>query len=153
MFDFELIRRHRFTRNADQDFVARLLTCTPVDRSWEAGHPILSAGDVADRLHLIVEGDVAIGLQAPGGPPAILQTIGPGDVLGWSWLLPPYRWTFDATAVTRVRAVTLDAARLRAAMADDPVFGHALLSRLLEAITDRLQATRLQLLDVYGPRR
>jgi len=153
VFDHDLIQSHRFTRNAAPEFVTWLLACSPVDRTWEAGHAILSAGDVADRLHLIVDGDVAIGLQAPGAPPATLQTIGAGDVLGWSWLLPPYRWAFDATAVTNMRALTFDAPRLRAAMADDPAFGHALLSRLLEAITDRLQATRLQLLDLYGPRR
>lgn len=153
MSNEEVLRSHRFTKGAEPEFVTHLITCGPVERTWEAGRPILAAGDTADRLHLIVEGDVAIGLQAPGGPPAVLQTLGPGDVLGWSWLMPPYRWAFDATAVTAVRAITLDATRLRAAMAEDPVFGHALLARLLIAIADRLQATRLQLLDLYGPRR
>ena len=149
----DILRSHPFCKGADSDFIMHLVACGPVERSWDAGRSILSSGEPADRLHLIVEGNVAIGLQAPGGPPAVIQTLGPGDVLGWSWLIPPYRWAFDGTAVTPVRAITLDAARLRAAMADDPVFGHALLSRLLVAITDRLQATRLQLLDLYGPRR
>jgi CRP/FNR family cyclic AMP-dependent transcriptional regulator len=153
MSSHELLRSHEFCKGADSDFIMHLVACGPVERTWEAGRPILRSGETADRLHLLIEGDVSIGFHAPGGPPAVIQTLGPGDVLGWSWLIPPYRWAFDATAVTAVRALTIDATRLRAAMAEDPVFGHALLSRLLVSITDRLQATRLQLLDVYGPRR
>ena len=149
----DLLRSHQFCKGADPDFVMHLVACGPVERSWEAGRSILTLEEVADRLHLIVDGDVSIGLHAPGGPPAVVQTLGSGDVLGLSWLIPPYRWAFDASAVTSARAITIDAAKLRAAMADDPVFGYAVLSRLLIAMADRLQATRFQLLDLYGPRR
>lgn len=149
----DVLRSHRFCKGVDDDFLMHLAACGPVERAWDAGRAILTSGGPADRLYLVVDGDLSIGLHAPGGPPAVIQTLGAGDVLGWSWLIPPYRWAFDATAVTRVRAVAIDAGRLRSAMVEDASFGYALLSRLLVAVADRLQATRLQLLDVYGPRR
>ncbi|OFW67715.1 MAG: hypothetical protein A2Z12_01675 [Actinobacteria bacterium RBG_16_68_21] len=149
----DVLRSHLFCKGADSDFIMHLAACGPVERTWEVGRSILGLGDPADRLYLIVEGDVSIELHAPGGPPTVIQTLGGGDVLGWSWIIPPYRWAFDANALTPVRALSIDAARLRTAMTDDPSFGYAMLSRLLVAIADRLQATRLQLLDLYGPRR
>src|SRR3990172_7400119 len=140
----DVLRSHQFCKDADTDFVMHLVSCGPVERSWEAGRTILTSGETADRLHLIVDGDVSIGLHTPGGPPAVVQTLGAGDALGLSWLIPPYRWAFDASAVTPTRAITIDAAKPRAAMGEDPAFGYAVLSRLLIAMADRLQATRLQ---------
>lgn len=147
------LRSHRCARDLESSNLAIMENCSLGEVSWKKGDWILTTGDLATRCYLLVSGEVQIETTSPGRHPTLLQTIQGGDVLGWSWLIPPYRWAFDATAVTRVRAVAIDAGRLRSAMVEDASFGYALLSRLLVAVADRLQATRLQLLDVYGPRR
>ncbi len=80
----------------------------------------------------------------------MIETLGPGDVVGWSWLFPPYRWQFDAVALERVAAVALDGACLRAKCDDDTRLGFELTRRFAGVLIDRLQATRLRLLDLYG---
>jgi CRP/FNR family transcriptional regulator, cyclic AMP receptor protein len=80
----------------------------------------------------------------------IIQTVGSGDVLGWSWLIPPYRWRFDARTVERTRAIALNGQCLRTKCDDSPRLGYELLKRVTSVFAERLLATRLQLLDVYG---
>jgi CRP/FNR family transcriptional regulator, cyclic AMP receptor protein len=80
----------------------------------------------------------------------ILETIDDGDLLGWSWLVPPYRVAFDARAVDTVHTVSFDALCLRGKCDEDAVLGYELMRRFLPVIADRLQATRLRLIDIYG---
>jgi CRP-like cAMP-binding protein len=101
---------------------------------------------------LLLSGEVQVETTPPGRTPTLLQTIQGGDVLGWSWMIPPHRWAFDARAATEVTAIALDAAKLRDAAEADPRFGYALMKRMFTLVVDRLQATRLQLMDLYGPR-
>jgi hypothetical protein len=79
-----------------------------------------------------------------------VQTLGAGDVAGFSWLIKPHHWSFDGQAIDRVRAIRLDGACLRAKCAADPRLGYDLMGRFAALASARLQATRLQLLDVYG---
>lgn len=148
----ESLRSHRCARSLDAASLNTLETCSLGEESWKQGDLLLTTGDLAHRCFLIVAGDVAVETTPPGGTRVTLQTLHGGDVLGWSWLIPPYRWSFDARAITDVRAVVLDAAKLREAAEADPRFGYALLMRMFVLVTDRLQATRLQLMDLYGPR-
>jgi len=78
-----------------------------------------------------------------------VHTLGEGDVLGWSWLIPPYRWHFDALAVEPVRAFALDGKCLRAKCEDDHDLGYALMKQVAQITTHRLHATRLHMLDIY----
>jgi hypothetical protein len=87
---------------------------------------------------------------APGRGPIIIQTLGEGEVLGWSWLIAPYRWRFDGRAVELTRAIALDGECLRGKCEEDHNFGYKLMKRFAHVMEQRLQATRLQLLDVYG---
>jgi hypothetical protein len=87
---------------------------------------------------------------APGRGALTIETIDDGEVIGWSWLFPPHRWHFDARALDLVRGVVFDAACLRGKIDTDKVFGYELLNRFSPLMLERLQATRLQLLDVYG---
>jgi hypothetical protein len=87
---------------------------------------------------------------APGRGALTIETIDDGEVIGWSWLFPPHRWHFDARALDLVRGVVFDAACLRGKLDTDKVFGYELLNRYSPLMLERLQATRLQLLDVYG---
>lgn len=148
----DALRTHRCARSLDAASLNVLETCSLGERSWKQGELLLTTGEMAEQCFLITGGDVAVETTPPGGSRMTLQTLHGGDVLGWSWLIPPFRWAFDARAVTDVRAVVLDAARLRAAAESDPRFGYALLMRMFVLVTDRLQATRLQLMDLYGPR-
>jgi CRP/FNR family transcriptional regulator, cyclic AMP receptor protein len=81
-----------------------------------------------------------------------IQTLGVGEVLGWSWLFPPYRWLFDARTIELTRAIALDGKCLRAKCDEDHHLGYEMVKRFAQVIIERLQASRLQLLDVYGVR-
>ena len=107
-------------------------------------------GGAALEFFLIRQGRVALEVARPGLGPITLQTLGPGDVLGWSWLVSPYTWHFDARALDEVATVALDAPALRAVMDRDTALGYALARRFLAVTTERLQAARIQLMDVYA---
>jgi CRP/FNR family transcriptional regulator, cyclic AMP receptor protein len=146
------LRNHLCARDLDSASLAALESCAVGEVSWKKGDWVLSTGDVATRCYLLFSGEVQIETTSPGRPPTQLQTIHGGDVLGWSWLIPPYRWAFDARATTDTTAIALDAEKLRAAADADPKFGYVLVKKMFFLVADRLQATRLQLMDLYGPR-
>ena len=99
---------------------------------------------------MIRTGRVALEIGAPGRENLRIQTVGPGEILGWSWLISPYRWHFGGIAVLETRAIALDGECLRNKCEKDPVFGYEMLKRLSQVMERRLEATRLQLLDLYG---
>jgi CRP/FNR family transcriptional regulator, cyclic AMP receptor protein len=114
------------------------------------GSRLFDEGDEADRFWLIQTGKVALDLHAPGRDWVVIETLGDGEVLGWSWLFPPYRWHFGARAVAFTQAVEFDGRAVRAVCDADPVLGYALSRRFLGVMLDRLQATRIRLLDLYA---
>lgn len=117
--------------------------------SFEAGRRVFCEGQPAHGCWLIRAGHVVLDAHVPGPGAVVMQTLGPGDVLGWSWLVPPYRWHFGATAIEPVAAIELDTVQLRALAEQDPRFGHRLTLALFEALLERLQATRARLVDLY----
>jgi len=117
---------------------------------FDARTMIFRDGEPADTFYALRSGKVALEINVPQRGPLVIDTLGPGDVLGWSWLFPPYRWHFDARAVESTSAVALDGKCLRDKCSDDPVLGYRLMRSFTQVVIDRLQATRLQLLDVYG---
>ena len=120
---------------------------------FEAASFILREGDSADEFYLIREGRVALEIHAPGKHEIVFQTVGPGEIIGVSWLVPPYRWSYDARAIEPVRAISLDARCLRGKCDADHDLGYEMMTRFVPILVQRLQATRLQLLDVYGSHR
>ncbi|MCS7007770.1 MAG: cyclic nucleotide-binding domain-containing protein [Thermoleophilia bacterium] len=114
------------------------------------GELLASEGDPADTFYLVRRGRVALELHQPDRGGLVIDTADPGDVVGWSWLVPPYRWHFDARAAEPVAAVAFDGACLRRRCEDDPFLGYELMKRFAQVIVDRLQHTRFRLLDVYG---
>jgi CRP/FNR family transcriptional regulator, cyclic AMP receptor protein len=117
---------------------------------FPAGAQLFREGTQADRFFLIREGAVALEVDAPGRGILVIETLHEGEVVGWSWLFEPYRWQFDARAVEPTRAVGFDGACLRGKCDADHELGYQLMRRFAASMTERLQATRLQLLDVYG---
>jgi len=118
---------------------------------FDAGQFIFHEGDPANRFYLILEGDISV--EAPIDEDGFqkdsvkIQTVGAGDVLGWSWLFPPYYWHFDARALTPVKAIFLYGTALRERCESDHDLGYELLKRLSEIVIRRLQVTRRQLLS------
>lgn len=115
-----------------------------------AGSLLLREGDPADTFYLIRTGTVALEIHAPGRPPVIIQTLHEHEVVGWSWLFEPFRWRMDARAVTECGLVVFDAACLRGKCERDHELGYELMRRFAAIVGERLQETRLQLIDVYG---
>jgi CRP-like cAMP-binding protein len=116
----------------------------------QAGEELFREGEPADRFYILRRGAIALETHAPGGPPLVVETLHEGDVVGWSWLVPPFSWHFDGRAVEDVRAIGFDAACLRGKADADPALGYELLQRFAQLTVRRLQAARLRLLDVYG---
>jgi CRP/FNR family transcriptional regulator, cyclic AMP receptor protein len=116
----------------------------------ESGAFLLREGNPADRFFLIRRGAVAIEVHAPGRGALTIETLHAGDAVGLSWLFEPYRWQFDARAVEPSELIGFDAVCLRGKLEADHDLGYELMRRFTANLIDRLQATRLQLLDVYG---
>lgn len=127
----------------------RVLARAGRDVSFVDGQRVIAEGDVADRCWLIRRGRVLLDAHVPGQGDVVVQTLGPGHLLGWSWLVPPYQWRFGARAVDTVEAIEFDARALTEFATADAEFGRALAFMLFEALLDRLQATRARLLDLY----
>ncbi len=131
---------------AHRAMVARMA----MEVAFPPGATLFAEGAPAIGCWLIKSGQVALGTEVPGRGQVVVQTLGPGDILGWSWFVPPYSWQFTASAVTAVTAVELDTVQLRALAEADPAMGYPLSHALCEVIVARLQSTRSRLLDLYG---
>ena len=114
--------------------------------SYPAGHRLFADGNYADKFWLIESGQVALDLLMPGEGPVVVDNIGIGGIVGWSWLLPPYQWAFGGVCVTEVRAYQFDAKAVRELCAADPALSAELTARLFEVVARRLQDTRTRLI-------
>ncbi|WP_018867911.1 MULTISPECIES: cyclic nucleotide-binding domain-containing protein [unclassified Thioalkalivibrio] len=127
----------------------RLLAACAAERSYAAGAILMRDHEPTETFWLIREGQVALeGRLREGNVP--FMTLGPGDILGWSWLLPPYRASYDARATTDLHTLRFDAGVLRERMEADPALGYTLMKHFAALIVQRLQAARLQALDIYS---
>lgn len=145
----DLLGEHPFFTGLADEHLALVAGCGTNVR-FEADQVILTAEEPADLFYVLRRGKAAIEIDTPRKGPLVIETVGAGDILGVSWLLPPYRWAFDARAVEETSAVALDAACLRGKCDDDPVLGYELYKRFAGLIRDRLTATRIRVLDLYG---
>lgn len=146
-----ILAQHPFLKELEPRHLKILVGCASNVR-FNAGQILFHEGEEANQFYMIRQGKVAIEILAPELGPITVQTVGEGDVLGWSWLIPPYRWRFDARAVELTRAIALDGKCLRQKSEEDHDLGYELLKRFSGIIVERLEVTRLQLLDVYKAR-
>jgi CRP/FNR family transcriptional regulator, cyclic AMP receptor protein len=140
---------HPFLHGMSADQLG-ILAETARDVSFPARHRLFEDGGNATRFWLIQSGHVALDLHVPGEGPAVIETIGMGELLGWSWLFPPYTWAFGAVAVTAVEAFEFDAAAVRKRCAAAPGLGYELNQRITRVLAKRLQATRVRLIARSG---
>ncbi len=145
----EILRQHPFLADLSDQHMQTLIGCASNVR-FEDGEKLITEGQTADKFYLLRSGRVALEVDLDERGSMRIQSVGPGDVLGWSWLISPYRWHFTGVAVADVRAVALDGKCLRTKCETDHDFGYEMLKRLSQVMERRLEATRLQLLDVYG---
>ncbi len=147
----EYLPQHPFFRGLDDSVVALVAGCGR-NVHFHAGHHLFHEGEAADTFYVVRRGRVSLEVQGPAGPAVVVDTAHADDVIGWSWLVPPYRWTFDARATEETSAIAFDGACLRAKAAVDPVLGYALLQRVVTVMSARVQSARVRLLDLYGAR-
>jgi CRP-like cAMP-binding protein len=142
------LRDHPFLAELTDEHVHVLVGCARNVR-FAPGEFLLREGDDESTFYLLREGTVALESHLPGRPAATLETLGPGDALGVSWMFEGTRSHVDARAREPVVSFALDGACLRTKVARDDKLGHALARRLLEVTYRRLERLRLQNLDVY----
>jgi len=145
----EILQEQPFFAGAPAEQVRLVAGCSR-NMMFQAGDYLFHDGGAADQFFLIRHGKVALEVDVPGRPPIVLETLGVGDLVGASWLIPPYRWVFDARAMELTRTIVVDAACLRRKCEADHDFGYDMMKRVLPGLVKRLHATRLQVLDVYG---
>lgn len=138
-----------FFRGLGEEHLALLAGCAR-DVAFDEGDTLFRKGSPAESFYVLRRGSVVLELFAAAGGHVAIETLDAGEVVGWSWLFPPYRWHFDGVAITPVQAVAFDAAAVRRACEADPVLGYDLMGRFAQVLIERLQWTRLRLLDVYG---
>lgn len=145
-----IIDEHPFFQGIDGKLRALLVGCAANER-FDAGEYLLREGGEARKFFLIRAGTVAVQVEAPVRKAVVLETLSDGDILGWSWMVPPHRATFAARAQTPVRVLSFDSCCLLKKMEDEPALGYEVLRRFVPIMAHRLSAARLQMLDLYGP--
>ena len=132
------------------DRLLQLVAGCGVNAHVPAGAHLFREGAPAEQFFLIRNGTVALEVVTPGRGAVVIETLHPGDIVGWSWLFAPYRWQFDGRAVAPTRMIAFDGLCLRGKCDADHELGYQLMRRFAAVAVERLQATRLQLLDVYA---
>lgn len=148
----DVLRKHPFISDLEDEYLQTLLSCAS-NVTYSDGDYLFREGEEATKFFLIRTGKVALELHASERGTIRIETIGPGEVLGWSWLISPFRWHFDAIAVEDIRAFALDGKCLRTKCESDHDFGYEMYKRFSKILEHRIKITRLQLLDVYGLKR
>lgn len=140
---------HPFLAAFDPERVKQLLDHAQIVH-FEPDEIIFREGAPANQFFLIESGSVAV--ESRTGPHSVIQisTVTAGEVLGWSWLYPPFAWHFQARAIEPTRAIACDGARLLVLCEEDPAFGYDLMKQITQVLIHRLQATRKQLIGIQG---
>ncbi len=145
----DILAGHPFTQGLSPAQLERLRTVSS-ERIFGTGDFLCREGRSAGEFFLLREGRVALEVHVVRRAGLRIETIHPGDVLGWSWVVPPYRWRLDARALEPVRALAIDAAALRRICESDHELGYEILKRLTQVIGHRLQRTRARLIEGHG---
>jgi CRP/FNR family transcriptional regulator, cyclic AMP receptor protein len=144
-----IVKEHPFFAGIPNAFSELVSGCAK-NVQFAAGHYLFHEAEPADWFYLLRHGRVALQVTAPGRGAVTFQTMAEGEIVGLSWLIPPYRWTYDAKAIELTRAIAMDAKCLRQKCEADHDLGYEMMKRFMPVLIQRLQATRLQILDVYG---
>ena len=144
-----ILAEHPFFNGWEPRYLQLAVGCASNVR-FNAGEFIFQEGEEANTFYLIREGRVALEVAFPGRSTVTIQTLDGGEMLGWSWLIPPYHWRFDARAVKTTIAIALDGKCLRRKCEEDHELGYELVKQVVSSLGQRLDATRMRLLDIYS---
>ena len=143
-----LLVAHPFFSDFPKAYLELVVGCASNMR-FGAGEFIFREGEEANQFYLLREGKVALQILSERRGPLNIQTLSGGDILGWSWLFPPYRWKFSARTIDPTRAFAMDGQCLREKAERDHDLGYELLKRFSRVFETRLETVRLQLANVY----
>ena len=146
---YEMLKAHPFLAGMLPSEIALLAACAE-PTVFGAGERVFDEGHDAQRFWLICTGRVRLDTVVPGRGPVVVETLGPGTVLGWSWVAPPHRWHFGAQALETTTAVRMEVPAVRDVCDQYPAIGYRLMDGFVQVVIDRLQNTRIRLLDLYG---
>lgn len=141
---------HAFFSGLDGSFV-KFLSSVATERQIKKGDVLFQQGKRADKFYLLRHGQVSVQVPALMGPVLEIQNLGEDQVLGWSWLIPPYRWSFQARAMEDSELLEFDGSAILAHCEEDPHFGYELLKRFASLMSERLDAARQKMMDQWNP--
>ena len=144
-----IIQEHPFFKNFIPEYIEVITGCASLVK-FDENHMIFKEGQTADNFYLVRHGKIALEMYVPHQGAVIIDTVIEGEVLGWSWLFTPYQTHFDARALELTRAISFDGKCLRKKIDEDHNLGYHIMIQFVQIIQDRLQATRLKLIDMYG---
>jgi CRP-like cAMP-binding protein len=144
-----LLEAHDFFAGFPQDFIEYLVSCAK-NVAFEQSDWLMREGQPATHFYLIRRGSVRLQIHGAQRGPLTIQTASPGDLIGWSWLIPPHVTRFSAQALERVVVLEFDGVCVRKKCDDNPAVGYKVVQRVASVLAQRLSAARLQLLDIYG---
>ena len=129
----------------------KLLAKYAEEKAYAAGELLFSQENAAEHFYILMDGSIEVEVPAIMGPALVVQTLGTDDVLGWSWLIPPYKWTFEAKAARDSKVLVFDGKALLQLCEKDTDFGYALMKRFTGLMSQRLHAARLKMMDSWDP--
>jgi CRP/FNR family transcriptional regulator, cyclic AMP receptor protein len=144
-----ILSEHPFLKGMNTEHLNLMVGCAS-NVVFKSGEFIFHEGEPANTFYFIRQGRVQVETHVPQKGSITIQSRGADEIFGWSWLVPPYRWHFDARATELTRAIALDGKCLREKCETDHDLGYEIMKRFAIVIAERLEQTRLQLLDVYG---
>lgn len=143
-----LLAEHSFFQGMSESYL-HLITGCASNVKFDRNEFVFHENEEAKHFYVLRHGRIRLEISAPPRPPVLIDTVDAGEVLGWSWLFQPYRWHFDAVASELTRAIAVDGECLRTKCENNRDLGYALAKRFFHLVEERLQATRLRLLDMY----
>ncbi len=141
---------HPFFTGLDDEYV-KYLASSATERRIKKGAALFQQGKPADKFYLLRDGRVSVQVPAVMGPALEIQNLGKDQILGWSWLIQPYRWSFQALAMEDSEVLEFDGSAILAHCEDDPRFGYELLKRFATLMSERLDAARQKMMDQWNP--
>ncbi|MCB0717586.1 MAG: cyclic nucleotide-binding domain-containing protein [Bacteroidetes bacterium] len=144
----EILSAHEFFSDMKPEHIEFISGCAKVSH-FASGKFMILAGEPADNFYLIRSGHTAVEIEI-GNQVRTIHSPGPGEFVGWSWILPPARWRYDVRVVEDVSAISFDAECVRKKCEADFEFGYHIYRRILKIVIERLMATRIQMIDMYA---
>ncbi len=146
----EYLSAHNFFSGLSEELVKFLAECISI-REIKKGQVLFRQGERADKFYIVRKGQISIQIPAIMGPTLEIQTLGAEQVLGWSWLISPYQWSFQARAEEDSELLEFDGAIILARCEQEPQFGYELLKKFAELMSERLDAARQKMMDEWNP--